>query len=123
MMSNIWLVTERLPSRTALTSVDLGAHSVPVERSRGLTYTTRPLLRGRRAANDRQSDTIRCVAPSGGCWAKAAGTQSLTPPSVKSIVVRSIRDSTQIGGSRNGMDALARTTSLSRTPRSAPVAK
>src|SRR5918994_4779286 len=122
-MSNIWLVIARLPSRTALPNVDLGAHSVPVEGSRGLTYRTRSLLTGRRVANHRQSDTITCVALSGGRCAKATGTQSLTPPSVKSMVVRSIGDSTQIGGSRNGMDALARTTSLNRTPRSATVAK
>jgi len=36
MTSNIWLVTARPPSRTALTSVDLGAHTAPVDGSRGL---------------------------------------------------------------------------------------
>jgi hypothetical protein len=38
----ISLVTACLPPRTALASVDAGAHSVPVEGSRGLTNTIRP---------------------------------------------------------------------------------
>lgn len=60
-----------------------------------------------------QSDTMMCVAPIAGCRANVRGTGSLSPPSVKRSA--SPPEETETAGNKNGIDALARTTSSNVT--------
>jgi hypothetical protein len=114
-------VTAASPAATVKRKPGRGDHSVPVARIEGRIQRTFVSAEVKTLAPARQSETTMWVAPIAGRWANVKGSGSLKPPSVKYRASPS--GQTDTAGNSRGIDALARTASLSVTFGSTPVPK